>query len=1231
MSLSLNNSRSVRWLIRLTKFAAVLALTVILLASLGLVFLPAAVSTDWSHRFIQKKISNALDRPVKIQRLKWSWSDGLIINQLIVPDLPEFSKNSLAALDHVKLKIDVKKLWRREIRLEFLLAGLNANIIKTNSGTLNVNALGRKDLKKEKHPAPPKKEKDQKKSGKKSDKPFVLPSMLKDVSVDIRLTGINLCYDDQVKEQIYRIQNFEFHVRAPSIKSAPVCLTLNTGIMVNENVIPRSAVTATLNHLFDEAGAFIVSGITAELDATLPGIVAGLEADMAASRIKSKVHIDLASLADAAAPLIPNFPSPTDLKGKIVLTAATSTNPDDPIAFDAGFSGSDLFVSGKLIDGKSLGPGNVSLHLNGIVDLKKELLDLNAADLLILENSIIQVTGRVEQMKQDNKIIHLTISPLYLDVNEIASFAKPFIPSSLNVDSPAGSDSFISLNRLQIDGNLLKRQTDVSLDGLKIHLPKIALTDKTDGQAMLRVFGSRINLEKLTAHLNDLFPDSAALTLSVAMDKLFSGKDKSAVSISGIRLDRLHADAAKIAKTNDSQVPVSGDFSLDNRLNVDRIAFANLAQVNDLSQSIKIKAHIDPNKKITGSLDHLDVNSQKVRILKEGIAPIDTGMDIHLALDKFFVKDLDPLNLDIKNFIAHLLAEDALSIALTASAVDTAKTSFKADIRMDADLNTLVKKIPPKLLAGISGAGDLSIALNAEGRRPVAKETDALKKMEFAKNLSFIDYFRLDAGLDNGALKISRPDNQAIKIDSLTGRPLLKYELKGDTGKGKLDSDIRAGAVTGLPGIGSDAPISGRLSISADHEYTAMLDLNQSFSIAPAGIEETIHVTLDGLDRIITQDPMPKLPLWISKAGADISARIVIPDCRMLSDFGIAGLSETGIDGMAAAGVKFQVMPGKSVVGSISLTGSDMNFALPKKVSVENINADFDFSKSYDIVFAKQPAPISENPGLSFTVFESGAPSFPADQNTDIYRHIRQRYERMNPNPALSFSKADVMVGPFPLVIGESMVMLNLNNGLPNLDYFQFDLLGGTINGSVSFSNTQKKLNVNTALTFSGINTAQIFPRSFSKEDDSSKADISGALYADFPLTDQLQPMLENTAVTLEFTRIGSRALERLLYALDPYENNEAIVNQRRFLKNGSPKNIRMEIKNGFLTLTGKVTIKGFDISLPSIRRLNIAQIPGLEKFEKKLSGLTPVIRILQTVSAKKIVVNKETDTVHFE
>ena len=1067
-----------------------------------------------------------------------------------------------------------------------------------------------------------------------------------DVSVKIGLAGIHLIYDDQVKAEKYTIKNLEITLDAPSVKTAPINLDVGTDIIVNDHAIPRSTLSASVKNLFDADGALNMDGFIAVLDAKLPGIIAELQADMAASMIKSKIHIDLASVMEVAVPLIPKFPSPTDIKGNILLTAATGTKPENPLAFDATLSGSNLEVSGKIINGKSIGPGNFSVHLNGIMDLQAEKLDLETGEIHILENSFINVSGRVEQIKQDNKEIHLAVSPLYLDLNEIIAFAQAFIPPSVKIDNQ-DKQAKISLNELRIDGCLPKGLSDVVLNDLEINLPKIILKDKTDGKSVLQVLGTRINLEKLTATLTDLFPESAAMRISLAVDELLNGKSPNVIKVSGIRLYYLTAEADNLTKANTSKFGISSNLLLENQLKIEQIQLPDMLQINDLKQSLKVNASIRSDETIIGSLDHLDVTVQKVSVLKEDIGPInlDTGINIHLALDEVFLKNLDPVNADIKHFIARMTAGDAVSLAIDASAVDLANTSFVAAVKVNADLKALISKLPKKLISGFNGEGNLNISIDATGKRPNADEIDALKKKQFSDNLEFIDHLNFSINIENGFVEMSKHDQNPITVKSITARPLLSYELFGTTGKGDVVSSITAGSLNGLPGINPDAPLSAQLSLSAGHEYAKAINLDQSLTLSSAGMEksfniidESINITIDGLDRIITRSPLPGLPMWLSKIGADISASINISDCAALKALGLPVLSEADLDGHVSAGVAFALIPDQSVDGGLTLTVNDMNLTIPKKISFEKTNVNIDFSKSYQIQSADTAQPVSDNAGLSANVINSAWQSSLFTQNSDIYRHIRLLHERMNPKPAISFQKADILAAPFLLIIDESMVMLNLNKGLPNLDYFQFNLLGGTINGSIALFHDKadgplqekNQFNINTALTFSGINFAQFFPKAFSK-DDYSKANISGSLYADFPVTDQLQTILEDAVITVEFTRIGSRALERLLYSLDPYESNEAIVAQRRLLKNGSPKQIRLDIKDGFFSLRGKVSIKGFEISMPAIRRLNIAQVPGLERFGEKLSALTPVIKILQKISAEHIVINKKTKAITFE
>ncbi|MEA2059845.1 MAG: hypothetical protein U9P10_04880 [Thermodesulfobacteriota bacterium] len=91
------------------------------------------------------------------------------------------------------------------------------------------------------------------------------------------------------------------------------------------------------------------------------------------------------------------------------MTAATGIRPDKPLAFDAALSGSDLEVSGKLINGKSVGPGNFKINATGTADLQAEKLDLATCDILVLENSRIRLSGQVDEINSVDRNIHMVV------------------------------------------------------------------------------------------------------------------------------------------------------------------------------------------------------------------------------------------------------------------------------------------------------------------------------------------------------------------------------------------------------------------------------------------------------------------------------------------------------------------------------------------------------------------------------------------------------------------------------------------------------------------------------------------------------------------------------------------------------------------------------------------------------------------------------------------------------
>ena len=1232
MALPFKNSFITRLLSRLFKYGFFIISAAVLLIVVIVALIPLGISTDLSHDFIEQTISNALNRSVRIERLDWSWKRGIRIDRFVIPDDPEFSVNPLLFIERVQLKPNVKKLLRREVDIDLHVSRIDINIIKNTRGVHNIETLvGKKGIE-ENAAVPFEKENGARKAG--EEFLFALPSIIEDIIAEIHLEKINITYDDRAKSETFWMKDLEIELSTTSLKRSTVNLSMGADIKVNNHALPRSTITASIKNLFDDNGVLCIEKSSVALGAKLPGIDATTNAKLAESKATAHIRIDLASAVKAFAPLVPDTPASIKVKGVLECDVAAGIDPADPLAFDVKITGSDLSISGKPVYHAIIGPGDFSVNANGIVDLEADTFKLKAGKIGILENSHIQATAMVEQIKSDNRKVQLLISDLFLDLDEIVSFAKPLLPSTIKIKKSSAENAALSIHQARIDGDIPSGPLAFQVEGMNIRLPDMAITDEMNGDSVLQLSGGRFKIEALTMQLMDLFPVSAAATTSLMIDDVSGNRENQALSISGIRLDRLNVDINHVMRNDNTRFGFTGGLTVDHQLEIDRVQLSDFFRIDQFRHSLKAKGDIRTNDTIHASLDFMDVTVKRVSIEKKELGLIKTGMAIHATSGDIVVNNLNPIDVDAQDVQVDVSLEKAIELTLSANIYHSSDPLLDLDLTLNSDIDALIDKIPPKFQRGITGKGVLQLTLTAAGRQPKKREIAAISKMEFEDNLSFIDRFSLDVGVEKATLAIPFSDNNQIDIHSINAQPLFSYKLDGTTGKGKLSGTATAGAITGLPGTKLKEPISCRFSFSGEHEFLNTIALRHSLSESLVEIKETAEIKLTGLDRILTQKPFPGLPELLTTLGADISTTISIPECQRLKKLGFPILSDMDISGFSKVGLKFKLNPDRSIGAGLVVEVKGMDLFLPEQISVHQLDANFDFSKYFAIDRPNKTDLILEVPDLSLKVIESERQTNPISKDRLIHRHIRKLHERMNPDPALTFQKAEVMAAPFPLVMDNSIVMLNLEKGLPNLDFFQLNCLGGTLNGSLSLvgdkKNKQRDFAVNTSLTFSGLDTAQLFPQSVSKKKPFETA-ISGSLYADFPVTDQMQTLLEDTVMSVDLTQIGASAIERLLYALDPYESNEAIVSQRRLLKNGTPKNFRMDIKDGFLTLRGKVSIKGIDISMPTIRRLNIAQVPGLKRFEENFADVTPIIAILQKLSARKIIVDKRQNSVFFE
>ena len=118
------------------------------------------------------------------------------------------------------------------------------------------------------------------------------------------------------------------------------------------------------------------------------------------------------------------------------------------------------------------------------------------------------------------------------------------------------------------------------------------------------------------------------------------------------------------------------------------------------------------------------------------------------------------------------------------------------------------------------------------------------------------------------------------------------------------------------------------------------------------------------------------------------------------------------------------------------------------------------------------------------------------------------------------------------------------------------------------------------------------------------------------PITQNMKTLLSELELDVHFSHIGRRSLEKILYALDPSESNETIVNQREMLKKGTPVWIRLGIEEGGLSMDGEIKILDVNKEIPSVKRLNISNLSAVLKYEPYLQGMNLVTQALDVWSA---------------
>ena len=434
--------------------------------------------------------------------------------------------------------------------------------------------------------------------------------------------------------------------------------------------------------------------------------------------------------------------------------------------------------------------------------------------------------------------------------------------------------------------------------------------------------------------------------------------------------------------------------------------------------------------------------------------------------------------------------------------------------------------------------------------------------------------------------------------------------------------------ILSLPSMGElKTPLGANFSFDALSQNFNSLQLREKLQLTPLAVAQNLELSLNKLNQLLRKKKKPDLTTLLKILEARIKAGIAVNMGPQLTPFA----KGTTLEGPLNGHLDMTLHGGKSVSIKANLESEGLDVALPSKLAIKNLKTHLQLEKNLCPLIRSTENQRKKTRNSTFTIGASARTSAPLKSfatNPLSQRMIEDLRGRLSKKPTLSFAEARLEKGPFPILLKNAQLQMRLSQSLPSMDYFQMDVMGGTFLGALRVLEDQNRYRLQLEGAFSGLDANRLLQRgntgNMEEQQGTDEAtQISGRMSLQVPITASAGNIMGNLDAVFRLTHIGSQTLERFLYAMDPQENNEAIVRQRALLKKGTPRWIEVVVKNGSLSLTGEVAVGGTTIRLPAVNRLNMTSLAIQKQIQALAGRLLPLLKALKILSANTLLVQE--------
>ena len=877
---------------------------------------------------------------------------------------------------------------------------------------------------------------------------------------------------------------------------------------------------------------------------------------------------------------------------------------------------------------KRAGPLHFSAVHKGRINPGKGTLDIETGEIQIQNKSRFSWHGTMIHLNGSDPAVDLTVSSLLLNLKELYALATEFMPAGMPLqldEQSGGSPAELRLENLRFKGPLSSGPGHVKFNGFLLTFPRFRMATPA---GLLSAETLDFQISEGEVGLESSFPSQGEISARLqAKNFYFKGAEE--IKLKRLEVPLCHLVATNIVPSPKALFGVTGKIVLNESCILEGLIAQSRGQIPRLRQSMEAECMLGPASSAKMHLKKIEVSSPSVRVESIPPGPIETGVELKADVTDLELRGLSPLRIDVKKIRASLEAGKLFQVRVDALARDLGRGKLDTRGQITLNVGSLTPMLPPDLLPKADMNGMIEVDWEFLGRLPGEDETGRLIKkglplFERLRHIEFLEKFQILASLKDFEMSLPLFQGSRLKVSGIRSITPLKLSLKNGLKHAIIDGKIYIGRIEELPSIGKlDQPMQVTISMAGSQEDLKTVMFSGAIRVDPFNIEHSVELSLNKIDQLLMNGLKSPIPLLLKQIEGKAISKIRAEFDTDLSKQ-MEGLT---LKGNLEADTEIDLTGGKEIKIRSLIKTSGLDIHLGELFQVKNLQSHLNLEKIYRLMDRAENVSNVEPPLPPLSV-EVLNPKVDARSNSEARESIARRLMddlqgRLTSRRSLSFESARIQLGPLPIKLSNHELEFRLKRSLPAIDYFQLDLLGGTVIGSLSISAQGKAFALEADFSFSGLNANSLFTDGTPGLSD-EEAELSGQIALWIPISTDSRLVLRDLRVSILLTHIGSKALERFLYAMDPYESNETLVRQRNLLRVGTPRRIELRVRHGNLSMSGEVEVKGVSVELPRIERLSIADLPVSQQLEAGLSALAPIVDILRTMSADSIQLGPE-------